>query len=151
MTICANPGLKFYFAIVFNVLYISSIIMLCCCYWISYSWVKLPHPSRNRVHFSRVFQCAPPHTVFSSLFSYCSHINKPRTLPHIPATPLYSLCILIYPHALLHIPSTPLYCLCTPIFPRTLPHIPAIPLYCLCNPIYPRTLQHIPSTPLYRL
>ena len=34
-----------------------------------------------------------------------------------------------YPRTVLHIPSTPLYGLGTPIYPRTLLHIPSTPLY----------------------
>ena len=89
------------------------------------------------------------YTFYSLVPSLFSHF--PRTLQHIPSTPLYRFCTPIYPRTLLHIPPTPLYRLCTPTYPRTLLHIPSTPLYCLCTPIYPRTLQHIPSTPLYRL
>ena len=82
------------------------------------------------------------------------HLSTPiytRTLLHIPFTPLYRLFSLIYPCALLHIPSSTFHRLCTPIYHSTLLHIPSTPLCRLCTPIYPRTLLHIPSTPICRL
>ena len=79
------------------------------------------------------------------MYRLCNPIY-PRTLLHLPSTPLYRLCNPIYPCALLHLPSTPLYRLCTPIYPRTLLHIPSTLMYCSCTLIYPYSFLHFAFT-----
>ena len=109
--------------------------------------------------YSHISPYPSTYTLYSPVTSLYSHISP--TLYIYPLLPWIVFVLPIYPRTLLHLPSTPLYRLCTPIYPRTLLHIPSTPFYRLCTSDispYPSTytlfypivfvLPHIP-VPLY--